>query len=62
MKKLEELFAKADKFGRVLANRFNKIKDLNDIRGVGAGKVVLITGASSGLGAMMAKKICIFRL
>ena len=56
MKKLEELFAKADKFGRVLANRFNKIKDLNDIRGVGAGKVVLITGASSGLGAMMARK------
>ena len=56
MKKLEELFAKADKFGRVLANRFNKIKDLNDIRGIGAGKVVLITGASSGLGAMMARK------
>ncbi len=56
MKKLEELFAKADKFGRVLANRFNKIKDLNDIRGVGVGKVVLITGASSGLGAMMARK------
>lgn len=56
MKKLEELFAKADKFGRVLANRFNKIKDLNDIRGVGAGKVVLITGASSVLGAMMARK------
>lgn len=56
MKKLEELFAKADKFGRVLANRFNKIKDLNDIRGVGAGKVALITGASSGLGAMMARK------
>ena len=56
MKKLEELFSKADKFGRVLAKRFNKIKDLNDIRGVGAGKVVLITGASSGLGAMMARK------
>lgn len=56
MKKLEELFAKADKFGRVLANRFNKIKDLNDIRGIGQGKTVLITGASSGLGAMMARK------
>ncbi|MDO4441227.1 MAG: SDR family oxidoreductase [Moraxella sp.] len=56
MKKLEELFAKADKFGRVVANRFNKIKDLNDIRGIGQGKVVLITGASSGLGAMMARK------
>ncbi|MFB6349801.1 SDR family oxidoreductase [Moraxella sp. ZJ142] len=56
MKKLEEWFGKADKFGRVIANRFNKIKDLNDIRGTGAGKVVLITGASSGLGAMMARK------
>lgn len=56
MKKLEELFAKADKFGRVVANRFNKIKDLNDIRGIGQGKTVLITGASSGLGAMMARK------
>lgn len=56
MKKLEALFAKADKFGRVVANRFNKIKNLNDIRGTGQGKVVLITGASSGLGAMMARK------
>ncbi|WP_323841506.1 MULTISPECIES: SDR family oxidoreductase [unclassified Moraxella] len=56
MKKLEELFIKADKFGRVVANKFNKIKDLNDIRGIGQGKTVLITGASSGLGAMMARK------
>lgn len=56
MKKLEELFAKADKFGRMVANKFNKIKDLNDIRGTGQGKTVLITGASSGLGAMMARK------
>ncbi|MDO5051262.1 MAG: SDR family oxidoreductase [Moraxella equi] len=56
MKKLEEAFAKADKFGRVVANKFSKIKDLNDIRGIGQGKTVLITGASSGLGAMMAKK------
>ncbi len=56
MKKLEALFAKADKFGRVVANRFNKIKDLNDIRGTGQGKTVLITGASSGLGAAMARK------
>lgn len=56
MKKLEEMFAKADKFGRVLANQLSKIKDLNDIRGVGQGKTVLITGASSGLGAMMARK------
>lgn len=56
MKKLEELFLKVDKFGRTVANRFNKIKDLNDIRGIGASKTVLITGASSGLGAMMARK------
>lgn len=56
MKKLEEVFAKVDKLGRVVANQFNKIKDLNDIRGVGQGKTVLITGASSGLGAMMARK------
>lgn len=56
MKKLEELFSRADKFGRTIANQFGKIKDLNDIRGIGAGKTVLITGASSGLGAMMARK------
>lgn len=56
MKKLETLFAKVDKLGRVVANRFNKIQDLNTIRGIGRGKVVLITGASSGIGAMMARK------
>ncbi len=56
MKQLEAWFARADKFGRQVANRFGKIKDLNDIQGIGRGKVVLITGASSGLGAMMAHK------
>lgn len=56
MKKLEELFSRADKLGRTIANQFSKIKDLKDIRGIGAGKTVLITGASSGLGAMMARK------
>ncbi|OOR90067.1 short chain dehydrogenase [Moraxella caviae] len=56
MKKLEEAFAKVDKFGRKIANQFNKIKDLNKIRGIGDGKTVLITGASSGLGAAMARK------
>ena len=56
MKKLEALFGRADKFGRVVANRLGKIKDLSAIQGVGAGKTVLITGASSGLGAMMARK------
>lgn len=50
MKKLEEAFAKADKFGRVVANKFSKIKDLNDIRGIGQGKTVLITGQARGLG------------
>lgn len=56
MKKLENWFERADKFGRFVANKFNKIKDLNEIRGIGTGKSVLITGASSGLGAMMARK------
>lgn len=56
MKQLEKAFAHADRLGRVIANRFSKIKDLNDIRGTGRGKTVLITGASSGLGAMMARK------
>lgn len=56
MKKLEELFGRADRLGRKIANQFGKIKDLNSIRGIGQGKTVLITGASSGLGAMMAKK------
>lgn len=56
MKKLEQAFGYADKFGRRLANRFNKIKSLKDIEGIGRGKTVLITGASSGLGAMMARK------
>ena len=37
MKKLEEAFAKADRLGRVIANKFSKIKDLEDIRGIGQG-------------------------
>lgn len=56
MKKLEQVFGYADKLGRRLANRLNKIKDLKQIKGIGRGKTVLITGASSGLGAMMARK------
>lgn len=56
MKKLENILGRADKLGRQIANRLGKIKDLNDIKGVGVGKTVLITGASSGLGAMMARK------
>lgn len=56
MKKLEQTFEKFDKFGRQIANRFAKIPDLALIKGVGKGKVILITGASSGIGAMMARK------
>lgn len=56
MKKLEHAFGYADKLGHKVANFFNKIKSLEDIQGVGTGKTILITGASSGLGAMMARK------
>lgn len=56
MKKLEEAFSRVDKLGRQIANQFGKIKDLKHIQGIGRGKTVLITGASSGLGAMMARK------
>lgn len=56
MKQLETAFSKVDKLGRVIANRFGKIKNLADIQGIGHGKTVLITGASSGLGAAMAHK------
>lgn len=56
MEQLEQMLQKFDKFGRKIANRFNKIPDLTAIRGIGQGKVVLITGASSGIGAMMARK------
>lgn len=56
MKKLEKMFERADLWGRRLADRFGKIKSLKSIQGVGRGKTVLITGASSGLGAMMARK------
>ncbi len=56
MKAVEQAFQKFDKLGRNFANRFNKIPDLSKIQGIGQGKVVLITGASSGIGAMMARK------
>lgn len=56
MKQLEQAFEKFDKLGRNIANRFAKIPDLAHIKGVGKGKVILITGASSGIGAMMARK------
>ena len=56
MKRLESLFSHVDAYGRKLANRFSKIRDLATIHGVGRGKTVLITGASSGLGAAMARK------
>lgn len=56
MKRLEQAFEKIDKLGRNITNRFTKIPDLEMIKGVGKGKVILITGASSGIGAMMARK------
>lgn len=56
MKRLEKMFERADLLGRRLADRFGKIKSLKNIEGIGRGKTVLITGASSGLGAMMARK------
>ncbi|ELA08131.1 short chain dehydrogenase [Moraxella macacae 0408225] len=56
MKKLEQAFQKIDKYGNFIANKLLKRKDLADLQGIGRGKTVLITGASSGLGAMMARR------
>lgn len=56
MKKLEQAFQKIDKYGQALTKRFSKMPNLADRRGVGKGKTVLITGASSGIGAMMARR------
>lgn len=56
MKKLEQAFAKISKYGNFLADKLINVPKLADIQGVGRGKTVLITGASSGLGAMMAKR------
>lgn len=56
MKQLEQAFEKFDKLGRNIANSLSKIPDLAELQGVGKGKVILITGASSGIGAMMARK------
>lgn len=56
MKQLERALIKLDKYGRKVANALDRTPDLSAQRGQGAGKVVLITGASSGLGAAMAHK------
>lgn len=56
MKKLETAFAKIDKIGQAVANHFDPIKDMSRLSGTGRGKTVLITGASSGLGAEMARQ------
>ena len=56
MKKLENVFNKFDKYGQALAKRLSKLPTLEEIKGVGKGKTVLITGASSGIGAVMAKR------
>nr|WP_315042185.1 SDR family oxidoreductase [uncultured Moraxella sp.] len=55
MKKLEETFQKVDKYGNLITNKLLRRKDLDSLKGVGKGKTVLITGASSGIGAMMAR-------
>lgn len=56
MKQLENAFQKVDKLGRFVSQKLNFHKPLDQLVGVGRGKTVLITGASSGLGAMMARK------
>jgi short-subunit dehydrogenase len=56
MKKLEQAFAKIDKYAQAVTQRFSKMPNLADIQGIGRGKTVLITGASSGIGAMMARR------
>lgn len=55
MKKLEEVVQKIDKYGNLITNKLLRRKSLTQLAGVGRGKTVLITGASSGLGAMMAR-------
>lgn len=56
MKKLEQAFQKIDKYGNFVTNKLLKRKELASLQGIGKGKTVLITGASSGIGAMMARR------
>lgn len=56
MKQLEQVFKKFDKYGRAAAKRLSRVPELSTIQGIGKGKTVLITGASSGIGAMMARR------
>lgn len=56
MKKLEQAFQKIDKYGQGVMKHLIKRRSLEELQGNGKGKTVLITGASSGIGAMMAKR------
>lgn len=56
MKQLENAFQKIDKIGQFISKKLTHTKPLSELKGSGQGKTVLITGASSGLGAMMARK------
>lgn len=56
MKKLEQAFQKIDKYGQAVMKKLINRRTLSEIQGIGKGKTVLITGASSGIGAMMARR------
>ena len=56
MKKLEQAFQKIDKYGQAVMKKLIRRRELSEIQGIGKGKTVLITGASSGIGAMMARR------
>lgn len=56
MKKLENALQKIDKYGQFVMNKLVNRRSLAELQGIGQGKTVLITGASSGIGAMMARR------
>lgn len=56
MKQLENAFQKIDKYGQAVMKHFIQRPTLAELQGIGKGKTVLITGASSGIGAMMARR------
>lgn len=56
MEKLEQAFARIDKYGQAVTQRLVRYPNLATLKNIGRGKTVLITGASSGIGAMMARR------
>ena len=56
MKKLENALQKIDKYGQFVMKKLVNRRSLAELQGIGQGKTVLITGASSGIGAMMARR------